>query len=74
MRRVEPTQAPPRTVGGMTDHAPHDDDLLRHSQEAIDDAKAAAADVVEPEEDQLVGEDLPVADHAEPADGPAPAA
>jgi hypothetical protein len=58
----------------MTDHAPHDDDLLRHSQEAIDEAKAAAAEVVEPEEDELVDEDLPVADHAEPADGPAPAA
>lgn len=58
----------------MNDHAPHDDDLLRRSQETIDEAKAAAAEVSEPEEDDLVEEDLPVADDAEPADGPAPAA
>ncbi len=48
--------------------------MLRRAQESIDDAKAAAADVVEPEEDTLVDEGAPVADHAEPADGPAPAA
>ncbi|WP_193750393.1 hypothetical protein [Curtobacterium luteum] len=54
----------------MTDH---DDELLRRSQDAIDEAKAAAADVTEPEEDDLVEEDLPVADDAEPTDGPAPA-
>ena len=58
----------------MTDHAPHDDDLLRRSQESIDEAKAAAAEVVEPEEDELIEEDLPVADRPEPTDGPAPAA
>ena len=58
----------------MTDHAPHDDDLLRRSQESIDEAKAAAAQVEQPEEDELIDEDLPVADDAEPADGPAPAA
>ncbi|WP_420369589.1 hypothetical protein [Curtobacterium sp. L1-20] len=58
----------------MTDHAAHDDDLLRRSQESIDEAKAAAADVIEPEEDDLIDEDLPVADDAAPADGPAPAA
>ncbi|WP_176505659.1 hypothetical protein [Curtobacterium sp. 314Chir4.1] len=57
----------------MTDHAAHDDDLLRRSQESIDEAKAAAAAVSEPEEDELVDEDLPVADDAEPTDGPAPA-
>ena len=56
----------------MTDHAANDD-LLRRSQESIDEAKAAAADVVEPEEDELIDEDLPAADDAEPADGPAPA-
>ncbi|MFJ4220215.1 hypothetical protein [Curtobacterium luteum] len=54
----------------MTDH---DDELLRRSQDAIDEAKAAAADVTEPDEDELVDEDLPVADDAAPADGPAPA-
>ncbi|WIE65212.1 hypothetical protein DEI99_001405 [Curtobacterium sp. MCLR17_036] len=53
---------------------PADDAMLRRAQESIDDAKAAAADVVEPEEDTLVDEGAPVADHAEPADGPAPAA
>lgn len=57
----------------MTDHAAHDDDLLRRSQESIDEAKAAAAEVTEPEEDDLIDEDLPVADDSEPADGPAPA-
>jgi len=57
----------------MTDQAAHDDDLLRRSQESIDEAKAAAADVVEPEEDELIDEDLPVAGDSEPADGPAPA-
>lgn len=70
---VMPTQALPRNVDGMTDHAPHDDDLLRRSQESIDEAKAAAADVTEPEEDELINEDLPVADGSAPADGPAPA-
>lgn len=69
-----PTQARPRNLGRMTDHAAHDDDLLRRSQESIDEAKAAAAEVVEPEEDELIEEDLPVADDAEPTDGPAPAA
>ncbi|WP_185974088.1 hypothetical protein [Curtobacterium sp. KBS0715] len=58
----------------MTDQAAHDDDLLRRSQEAIDEAKAAATEVVEPEEDELIEEDAPVADHAVPTDGPAPAA
>jgi hypothetical protein len=58
----------------MSDTAPHDDDLLRRSQEAIDEAKAAAAEVGEPEEEELVDEDLPVADDSGPADGPAPAA
>ncbi|WP_420366233.1 hypothetical protein AAEP80_05220 [Curtobacterium sp. L3-7] len=59
----------------MSDQAPHADEaLLRESQQAIDDAKAAAADVVEPDEDELVDEGLPLADDAEPADGPAPAA
>ncbi|WP_439693498.1 hypothetical protein ACRQ4B_04490 [Curtobacterium sp. SP.BCo] len=58
----------------MTDSAAHDDDLLRRSQESIDEAKAAAAEVVQPDEDDLVDEGLPVADDAEPADGPAPAA
>ncbi|SDQ23241.1 hypothetical protein SAMN02800687_0966 [Curtobacterium sp. UNCCL20] len=57
----------------MTDQPAHDDDLLRRSQESIDEAKAAAADVVEPEEDELIDEDLPVAGDSEPADGPAPA-
>lgn len=69
-----PTQALPRNVGPMTDHAAHDDGLLRRSQEAIDEAKAAAAEVAEPDEDELIAEDLPVPDDAEPADGPAPAA
>lgn len=68
-----PTQGLPRNVGSMTDHAAHDDDLLRRSQESIDEAKAAAAEVIEPEEDELIDEDLPVADDAEPADGTAPA-
>ncbi|NQX22515.1 hypothetical protein [Curtobacterium sp. VKM Ac-2852] len=58
----------------MTDQAAHDDDLLRRSQESIDEAKAAAAEVVEPEEGELIEEDAPVADHAVPSDGPAPAA
>ncbi|UWD79587.1 hypothetical protein [Curtobacterium flaccumfaciens] len=58
----------------MTDQAAHGDDLLRRSQESIDEAKAAAAEVVEPEEDELIEEDAPVADHAVPSDGPAPAA
>ncbi|WP_182709482.1 hypothetical protein [Curtobacterium flaccumfaciens] len=58
----------------MTDQAAHDDDLLRRSQESIDEAKADAAAVVEPEEDELIEEDAPVADHAVPTDGPAPAA
>lgn len=58
----------------MTDQAAHDDDLLRRSQESIDEAKAAAAEVSEPEEDELIEEDVPVPDHAVPTDGPAPAA
>lgn len=53
---------------------PGGDDLLRESQQAIDEAKAAAAEVDLPEEDELIAEDLPVPDDAEPADGPAPAA
>ncbi|WP_022907588.1 hypothetical protein [Curtobacterium sp. B18] len=57
----------------MTDQPAHDDELLRRSQESIDEAKAAAADVVEPAEDDLVDEGLPVADDAAPSDGPAPA-
>lgn len=69
-----PAQARRRSLGRMTDHAAHDDDLLRRSQESIDEAKAAAAEVSEPEEDALVDEDLPVADDAGPSDGPAPAA
>ena len=69
-----PTQGRPRSLGRMTEHAAHDDDLLRRSQESIDEAKAAAAEVSEPEEDELIDEGLPVADDAEPTDGPAPAA
>lgn len=57
----------------MSDQTAHDDDLLRRSQESIDEAKAAAAEVSVPDEDELVDEDLPVADDAEPTDGPAPA-
>jgi len=57
----------------MTDHAA-DDDLLRRSQESIDEAKAAAAAVDLPEQEQLVDEDLPAADGGAPADGSAPAA
>ena len=57
----------------MSDQTAHDDDLLRRSQESIDEARAAAAEVSEPDEDELVDEDLPVADDAEPTDGPAPA-
>jgi len=57
----------------MTDHAA-DDALLRRSQETIDEAKAAAAEVELPEQEDLIDEDLPAADHAAPADGPAPAA
>jgi len=57
----------------MTDHAAHDDDLLRRSQESIDEARAAAAEVGEPDEDDLIDDDLPVADDSEPTDGPAPA-
>lgn len=57
----------------MTDQPAHDDELLRRSQESIDEAKAAAAAVVEPAEDDLVDEGLPVADDAAPSDGPAPA-
>ncbi|MDM7886024.1 MULTISPECIES: hypothetical protein [Curtobacterium] len=57
----------------MTDHAA-DDDLLRRSQESIDEAKAAAAEVDLPEQEELVDEDLPAADGGAPADGPAPAA
>lgn len=68
-----PTQELRRSVTGMIDQPVHDDDLLRRSQESIDEAKAAAAEVVEPDEDDLIDEDLPVADDAEPADGPAPA-
>lgn len=59
----------------MSEQAPTGDDgLLRDSQQAIDEAKAAAADVVEPGEDELIDEGAPVADDAAPADGPAPAA
>lgn len=59
----------------MSEQAPTGDDrLLQESQQAIDEAKAAAADVVEPAEDDLADQGLPVADHAEPTDGPAPAA
>ncbi|MCA5923237.1 MULTISPECIES: hypothetical protein [Curtobacterium] len=58
----------------MTDQAAHDDDLLRRSQESIDEAKAAAAEVSEPEEETLIDEDAPVAGRTEPTDGPAPAA
>ncbi len=68
-----PTQGRPRNVAGMTDHAA-DDDLLRRSQESIDEAKAAAAEVDLPEQEELVDEDLPAADGGAPADGPAPAA
>lgn len=53
---------------------PADDTTLQHAQEAIDEAKAAAAEVHRPEEDDLVDEGAPVADRPEPADGPAPAA
>ncbi|MBT2502514.1 hypothetical protein [Curtobacterium sp. ISL-83] len=57
----------------MSDNAAHDDELLRRSQESIDEAKAAAAEVRQPEEDELIDEDLPVADGGAAADGPAPA-
>jgi len=57
----------------MTDHTA-DDDLLRRSQESIDEAKAAAAEVDLPEQEELVDEGLPAADGGAPADGPAPAA
>lgn len=70
-----PTQGRRRSVTVMTDHAPAaDDDLLRRSQASIDEAKAAAAEVDLPEQEELIDEDLPAADDAAPADGPAPAA
>ncbi|WP_144764660.1 hypothetical protein [Curtobacterium sp. 9128] len=59
----------------MSDQAPNgDDDLLRESQQSIDEAKAAAADVVEPEEEDLVDEGIPAADGPAAGDDPAPAA
>lgn len=59
----------------MTDHAhTGDDKALRDAQQAIDEAKAAAAEAGQSESEDLVDEDLPVAGDAEPADGPAPAA
>ncbi|MGU3411922.1 hypothetical protein ACLBWP_17620 [Microbacterium sp. M1A1_1b] len=69
----------------MSEQAPTGDDgLLRESQQAIDEAKAAAAEVVGPDgvgsdedtpaEVDLVDDGLPAAARAEPADGPAPAA
>lgn len=52
-----------------------EEDTLAASQEAIDDAKEAAARVHQPEEDDLIEEgDAPVADGVVPSDGPAPAA
>jgi len=69
-------QAPsrPRSVEVMTDSAPTgNDQALRDAQQAIDEAKAAAAEAGQSESEELVDEDLPAGD-AEPADGPAPAA
>lgn len=52
-----------------------DTSALDRAAAAIDEAKQAASDVDLPGEHDLIDdEDLPVADHAEPADGPAPAA
>jgi hypothetical protein len=52
-----------------------EEETLAEAQEAIDDAKEAAAAVRRPEEDTLIEEgDVPVAGDSEPADGPAPAA
>lgn len=59
----------------MTDHAhTGDDQALRDAQQAIDEAKAAAAEADQPGADELIDEDLPMAGHAEPTDGTAPAA
>lgn len=53
---------------------PADDSALRDAQQAIDEAKAAAAEVDHSGEDDLIDEDAPVADDAAPSSGPAPAA
>lgn len=59
----------------MTDSAhTGDDQALRDAQQAIDEAKAAAADAGQSGSEELVDEDLPAAGGSEPADGPAPAA
>ncbi|WP_267422514.1 MULTISPECIES: hypothetical protein [unclassified Curtobacterium] len=59
----------------MSETAPTgNDDLLRKSQDTIDEAKAAAADVVDTEDDSMVGEDLPATDGGAAADDGAPAA
>jgi hypothetical protein len=59
----------------MTDQAhPGNDDALRASQEAIDEAKAAASDVGEADEREAARQDLPLESGGAAADGPAPAA
>jgi hypothetical protein len=59
----------------MSETAPTgNDDLLRKSQDTIDEAKAAAADVVDTEDEGMVGNDLPATEGGAAADGPAPAA
>jgi hypothetical protein len=59
----------------MNETAPTgNDDLLRKSQDTIDEAKAAAAHAVDTEDDSMVGEDLPATDGGAAADDGAPAA
>jgi hypothetical protein len=59
----------------MSDQAhPGNDESLRASQEAIDEAKAAAADVGEADERAAAEEDLPLESGSAAADGQAPAA
>ncbi|QWS32919.1 hypothetical protein [Curtobacterium aetherium] len=59
----------------MTDQAhPGNDEALRASQEAIDEAKAAATEAGEADEREAARQDVPLESGAAPADGPAPAA
>lgn len=59
----------------MTDQAhPGNDAALQASQEAIDEAKAAAADAGHADERAAAEEELPLESGGAPADGPAPAA
>ena len=59
----------------MSETAPTgNDDLLRKSHDNNDDAKAAAADVVDTEDDGMICEDLPATDGGAAADDGAPAA